>query len=155
MAIRRTHFITGKKDVAPTVNHMLSGFRKYFEGVLDEMMDAAEEAGHEILENAIDFAPADTFALRESGKVYIDKRNKKDPRVEVAFGGTTPVIDKHSPDGVVDYAIEVHENMEGQYRVGGPKYLLNGANAAMPRVREILMRGAKRGHKAGGRKVRG
>ena len=150
--VRRTHFVRGTNDNGKAVAAMLTDIKKYFDGVTREMMDAAEQAGHVVLDHATELAPLDTGALRESGKVFIDKRKTKNPKVEIAFGGETPVTDKHSPDGFVDYAVEVHENIEGQFKVGGPKFLEHGAAEALPQVVEILEKAARRAARKQGRK---
>lgn len=134
---RRTFFVKDRGGVAPAVNAMMFNFTKIMGGIKSEARAVAKEAGREVIIQTTPLTPMDTGALRASAKVTVDEKGN-DIRATVSYGGETPIIDVNSPDGFVRYAVEVHEDMERDYFVGGPKFLAIGAQIAMPRVQEII-----------------
>lgn len=99
------------------------------------------EIGRIVLESTIPYVPVDYEdpirgggALRDSGHVVLIE-DKDRPRVEVRFGNTDDpglIVEptRNAPDGIVDYAVVVHET--------NTQYLILGARDAIPKIEAFL-----------------
>lgn len=124
---------------------------RVFEEVDDELFNCLDKIGGKILAEAQENAPLDTGALRESGTVRINEFTTRF-QLEVGFGGPTRQVSptRNAPMGWVDYAFEIHENLERSFDVGGPKFLelafynnIEFAKSAITKcVKDAVARGA-------------
>jgi hypothetical protein len=115
MASRATIFAGGRTGRANTrsVNALLTNYKAFKDVVDREALRIVTAAADMILETTLDYVPVDTGALQESGKAF-GVMTSKGPAAFVVFGGSdNPVTPtRNAPDGIVDYAIIVHENLE-------------------------------------------
>lgn len=67
--------------------------------------------------------PVDTGALRSSG--YVDEPKREGDTIEVllGYGGPAAQINPKTGESTDGYALRVHENLEANHPVGGPKFL--------------------------------
>lgn len=137
----RKLFIKGKhtRGADNVVKFFMQPVERIFREAEEEGQEAAKEAAEAVLNHTIPLTPEDTGALRASGKVV---KSPKNTGYQVVFGGETNVHGKNSPDGIVRYALMVHEDLpSGQartYTVGGPKYLTKGAESARSEIKSIF-----------------
>ena len=123
-------------------------------------------AGKVILEAARNNVAVDTGALRESGRVVLERTNKG-TRAAVLFGGedfpVTPTRNTRggvNGDGVVDYAFFVHEGISPSGVGAGTsaKYLERAVMETQSQVKDLIVNRLKktvkrkRGKLGGGRK---
>ncbi len=80
--------------------------------IVVEIGEALRAEGEIEMTEAKKRTPVDTGALRASGHVTGPDRKGRDVEVRLSFGGPA-----------VQYAVEVHENLEAWHRVGQAKYL--------------------------------
>ena len=107
-----------------SVNQAFVGIKKVFEEIDAELFKCLDRIGGKILGQAQELAPLDTGALRESGKVEVLEFNTA-LQLQVGFGGPNRPVSptRNAPMGWVDYAFEIHEDLERSYQTGGPKFL--------------------------------
>lgn len=137
MAVRFTQAARGQsgRKSLRQLNSILTDYKRFI-GVVDEEAERIMQGAAEIvLRYTIPLTPLATGALRESGKAEA-RRYPKGWAGVVSFGGAeNPVTPtSNAPEGVVNYAIKVHEDLERTYNVGGPKYLEQGGQMALHEV---------------------
>jgi len=132
-------------DVDVAMNRVISTIARKFEEVNSESARIMQEAGEIILEEAIDLTPKETNALRESGRVFVGTKADNVVTVIVGFGGNVRVTPTaNAKDGIVDYAIIVHEDMETSHPVGQAKFLEEGTKRSLDRVKAFIEKEYKR-----------
>jgi hypothetical protein len=126
------------------VNVVRTELFRIFENLTEQSVPVMKEVAEMIKETAVEFAPLDTGALRESGRTRVLKRGGKagggEVSVDISFGGEFNTVSPtdNAPHGVVDYAVTVHEDMEHTYKVGGPKYLENAVKHHTPGLSQLI-----------------
>lgn len=69
-----------------------------------------------------DFVPVDLGALKSTGDVSLPETRGDRIEVVLGYGGPAKTRTRDGKD-YVGYAIVVHEDLQAQHTVGGPKYL--------------------------------
>jgi hypothetical protein len=142
MAVRRTQFATGSsgRKSLRGIGLILTDYKRFKDKVDDEVETIMEGAANIVLENTIPLTPEATGALRSSGRAFAIRTLKGLAGV-VTFGGPeNPVTPTpNAPSGIVNYAVMVHEDLERQYAVGGPKYLERGGIVSKQEVDEYVL----------------
>lgn len=131
----------GKGSVAgEAARGLLGNFRRFVDDVNAVAEGIVSEAAEIVLARAVENAPEDTGALRESGRVETE-HTESGANAWVAFGGDYSVTPtKNAPKGVVTYAAFVHEDMERSYRTGGPKYLERAISETRSQVDQFVFK---------------
>lgn len=138
MAVRRTVFAggqSGKKSVR-SVNVVLTDYKR-FKGLVDaEAARIMQGAAEIVLEHTYEYVPVDTGALKQSGTARVQK-SPKGWSGKVTFGGLENPVSptKNAPQGIVFYALMVHENAGGN----GFKFLEQGAMDAAEAVEDYVV----------------
>ncbi len=136
--VRQTIFVKGPGGTREAVNLMLSNLESFFDDVDAVTDEIAEELAKVVLYESQLRVPKDTGALLGSGKVTVQPTKRGKTAAVVSFGGD-------SPSGYVDYALFVHEDMPRGFTKSyttpgtGPKYLEIGANAALPKLKTMMV----------------
>lgn len=132
-------------------NVVFTGLKGVSEKALQQMGDAVLEATLPLVPIDVDDPLRGGGALRDTGRVIIDKEKSQ---VRVTFGGADILVapTRNAPDGIVDYAVVVHERTDLDHKVGQAKYLEAGARLAADKVRSIYKNAIKAETKKAGKK---
>lgn len=136
---RQTLYATTVEEVNRGIGLAITGYKSYMKRNEGLTKDLCLKSAELILEEAKIRAPYQTGALRASGKAYLARSNPGNFVATVSFGGETSVIGRNSRDGVVRYALIVHEDLAGTVKSGEPKYLENAGNALKPAIKQMFI----------------
>ena len=165
-AIRKFKFVFGGTHPAgnrfsrAAIQEQLYGFESFVDSV-DQLSDEfVEKAAITLYEETLKLVPVDTGALYESGSAYTDETGSGKKKAVVTFGGVeSPVTPtRNAPSGVVGYA-----NIVNELHPTNSKFMERGAEAAIPKVKRMLVSilrraradGRKSTTRRGTKKVRG
>lgn len=146
MAIKSRTYVRNAGEMRNALRAITFGFRQFFDGADHEAFQAAGEAAQITMDASIPLTPLDTGALRASYRRDVERTPGGEIGAIITVGGPDNPVEptKNAPEGIVDYAVIVHENLENQrFRVGGPKFLQRGTTAALPKINAMLAKRMK------------
>jgi len=134
--ITRTMLITDKASGEQAITAVMSGLTSFFEDVDELCKDVVLRAAMMVIEESNKLVPRDTQALAESWYAGVVETQRGGYKAIAAYGGDTRTgPTSNAPNGVVTYAVQVHEDLEVNHPNGGQaKFLEDGAAAAKPRI---------------------
>ena len=120
---------------------MMKSFKDFVEIVEFKAFNAMFDIGKNVYGTAIPLTPKDTGALRNSARYDVERKAKKGSEVVISYGGANYRVPptKNAPNGIVFYAITVHENLNNvTFKVGEPQFLLKAGNRTQGENLRIL-----------------
>jgi len=111
------------------LDEMTANLKRIGASAHEQTKTALEAEATRLLDEAKSRTPVDTGALRDSG------------RVTLVESGTTVKATISFGDEAVDYAVEVHENLEAHHETGEAKFLEKTMNEESVNVAANLAKG--------------
>ncbi len=109
-----------------TINAMITNYRAWSQLMQEDLRDALDAVGREIIDSTTPLVPVEYGSLRDSGKYEVQETNRG-PRLEVGYGGKTQTPSPNTKGtDEVDYAVYVHEDLSLNHNVGQAKFLEEG-----------------------------
>jgi len=133
--IRKKIRIKDAADGEQGIKAIMEGLNSFFRDVDDITEELAVKAARLVITEADVLVPRDTNALAESWDARAVPLSRGGWKGVASYGGPTRTgPTRNAPEGIVDYAVIVHEDLSVEHVIGEAKYLEKGAEAAKPEI---------------------
>lgn len=133
--LRRQMLITDRASGEKAINAIIGGLGSFFEDAEELTKDVVLRCAMMVISESNKLVPRDTQALAESWGAHAVETQRGHYKAIASYGGGTrtgPTM--NAPNGIVTYAVQVHEDLEAHHNNGQAKFLEDGAQNAKPRI---------------------
>lgn len=142
MVVRTTIAARGKTGIENprALAGIVTDYKRFAQFLKKDTRRIMRGTGKIVLDETKPLVPRDTGALLNSGKVRLIE-SEKGIGVDVSFGGLENKVrpTKNAPQGIVDYAIIVHEDLSVPHETGQAKFLEKGIMLSKGKVEKFIV----------------